>query len=241
MSLRETALFDAIEATWPAAALHSHGPWLVREGRGGGKRVSSVSAVGDWVPDDIPAAEAALAELGQEPLFQLRNGEAALDAELAARGYDVIDPVDVLTCPVAALTADLGRLDTIPSWPPLAVQAEIWASGGIGPARLAVMERATGPKTALMGRHRDRPIATGFIACHGPIAMLHALEVVPEARRQGIARKMMQGAANWAARQNAREIAVLVVQTNQAAQSLYRSLGMSPESHYFYRIKKGHA
>ena len=59
----------------------------MREGRGGGKRVSSVSAVRDWEPDDIPLAEAALAKLGQEPLFQLRNGEAALDAELAARGY----------------------------------------------------------------------------------------------------------------------------------------------------------
>ena len=71
MSLRETALFDAIEATWPAAALHSHGPWLVREGRGGGKRVSSVSAVRDWEPDDIPAAEAALASAREQ---QLRLG-----------------------------------------------------------------------------------------------------------------------------------------------------------------------
>lgn len=239
MSLNETVLFDAIEATWPAAASHRHGPWLVREGRGGGKRVSSVSAVAAWSPGDIPQAESALADLGQEPLFQLRPGEGALDRELAARGYEVIDPVDVLVGPVKDMTAELHRLDTLPSWPPLAVQAEIWAKGGTGPARLAVMDRVKGPKTALMGRRSDHPVATAFIACHGPIAMLHALEVIPEARRQGVARTMMRGAANWAARQGARHIAVLVVKTNQSAQNLYHSLGMAPMGHYFYRIRKG--
>jgi N-acetylglutamate synthase len=238
MILTESALFDAVEATWPAAAYHRKGPWLLRQGRGGGKRVSSISADGVWTPNDIAKAERACADLGQEPLFQLRRGQADLDTALAARGYAVVDPVDLLAAPVSALAADIGRLDTLPSWPPLAVQAEIWAGGGIGPTRLAVMDRATDPKTALLGRRNDHPVATAFIACHGPIAMLHALEVVPEARRQGIARVMMQGAANWAARQGAQNLAALVVKTNQPAQNLYKSLGMAPVGHYFYRIKK---
>ena len=239
MIVTEDALFDAVEATWPAAAYHRHGPCLLRDGRGGGKRVSSISVETGWTTDDITVAERACTDLGQTPLFQLRRGQTELDAELAKRGYQVVDPVDLLAAPVSALTADLGRLDTLPSWPPLAVQAEIWAGGGIGPARLAVMDRAAGPKTALLGRHNDHPVATAFIACHGPIAMLHALEVVPEARRQGIARVMMQGAANWAARQGAQDLAVLVVKTNQPAQNLYKSLGMAAMGHYFYRIKRG--
>ena len=239
MSVTEDALFDAVEATWPAAAYHRHGPCLLRDGQGGGKRVSSISVDAGWTADDIATAERACCDLGQIPLFQLRRGQAELDTELDARGYQVVDPVDLLAAPVSALTADLGRLDTLPSWPHLAVQAEIWAGGGIDPARLAVMDRAAGPKTALLGRHNDHPVATAFIACHGPIAMLHALEVVPEARRQGIARVMMQGAANWAARQGAQDLAVLVVKTNQPAQNLYKSLGMAAMGHYFYRIKRG--
>jgi N-acetylglutamate synthase len=238
MILTESTLFDAIEATWPAAAYHRKGPWLLREGRGGGKRVSSISMGAAWAVDDIARAERACADLGQERLFQLRRGQTELDAALDARGYQVIDPVDLLAASASALTGDLDRLDTLPSWPPLAVQAEIWAGGGIGPARLAVMDRATQPKTALLGRHDDHPVATAFIACHGPIAILHALEVVPGARRQGIARIMMRGAANWAARQGAQDLAVLVVNSNQPAQNLYKSLGMAPVGHYFYRIKK---
>lgn len=239
MTLSAEALFDTVEATWPAAACHRIGPWLLREGQGGGKRVSSISAEPGWTPNDIAVAERAAADLGQTPLFQLRPEQAELDDALAARGYEVVDPVDLLTAPVAALMADLDRLDTLPSWPPLAVQAEIWGAGGIGPARLAVMARAEGPKTALLGRYRDHAVATAYVACHGPIAMLHALEVAPQARRQGIARVMMRGAANWAARHGAQDLAVLVVKTNQPAQNLYKSLGMTAVGHYFYRIKRG--
>ena len=101
------------------------------------------------------------------------------------------------------------------------------------------MERAEGPKTALMGRHDDHPVATAFVAIHQGTAMLHALEVSKDARRKGIGRRMMQGAANWAVRNGARDLAVLVVKANKAAQTLYASLGMRPAGAYHYRIKKG--
>lgn len=235
----DSGLFDTIEATWPAAARHRIGPWTVREGQGGGKRVSSVTANPRWRPDDILQAEAACRDLGQRPLFQIRPEDTVLDTVLADLGYDVIDPVDVLSCPVESLTANLHRLDAIPCWPPLAVQAEIWAAGGTGPARLAVMTRASAPKTALLGRHDDHPVATAFVSIQGQTALLHALEVSPEARRKGIGRTMMHGAANWAMRHHARVLAVLVVSDNKAAQTLYTGLKMRPVGHYHYRIKRG--
>ncbi len=231
-------LFEAVEATWPAAATRRVGPWRVRDGQGGGKRVSAVSAEGDWAVEDIALAEAICMNLGQDKLFQLRPEEAELDKALELRGYEVLDPVDLLACSVEHLTAEIHRLAAIPCWPPLAMQAEIWAEGGIGPARLDVMTRAEGPKTALLGRHDNKGIATAYVACHGPIAMLHALEVAPEARRQGVGHVMMHGAANWAARNGARDLAVLVVKDNKPAQSLYASLGMMPVGQYHYRIKR---
>ena len=47
----------AMEATWPPQALHRAGPWAVRQGAGGGKRVSAASPVGDWRADDIALAD----------------------------------------------------------------------------------------------------------------------------------------------------------------------------------------
>ena len=239
MTVSIKGLFDTCEVTWPAAKITRIGPWLVRDGQGAGKRVSSVTAEGDWTPKDIPQAEQACRELGQDLLFQIRPEDAGLDTVLAEMGYEIIDPVDFLVAPVETLTADLHRLASIPCWPPLAVQAEIWAEGGIGPARRAVMDRAKGPKTALLGRHDDHPVATAFVAIHNGTAMLHALEVSKDARRMGIGRTMMQGAANWAARHDARDLAVLVVKANKPAQTLYASLGMRPAGAYHYRIKKG--
>lgn len=239
MTVSNTRLFDICEATWPAATCTRIGPWLVRNGQGGGKRVSAVTAEGVWTQADLPQAEQACRDLGQDLLFQIRPEDTALDTVLAERGYEIIDPVDVLSAPVETLTADLHRLAAIPCWPPLAVQTEIWAEAGIGPARLAVMHRAKGPKTALLGRHNDHPVATAFVAIHDGTAVLHALEVSPEARRMGIGKTMMQGAANWAARHNARDLAVLVVKANKPAQTLYAGLGMTSAGAYHYRIKKG--
>ncbi|MGI3185233.1 GNAT family N-acetyltransferase [Nioella aestuarii] len=239
MTVSNTALFDTCEATWPAASYTRIGPWLVRDGQGAGKRVSSVTAKGEWSPADISQAEQACRDLGQDLLFQIRPEDAKLDTVLADMGYDVIDPVDFLVAPVGTLTADLHRLAAIPCWPPLAVQTEIWAEGGIGPARLAVMDRVQGPKTALLGRHNDHPVATAFVAIHNGTAMLHALEVSKDARRMGIGKTMMQGAANWAKRHHARDLAVLVVKANKPAQTLYAGLGMTSAGAYHYRIKKG--
>ncbi|MBC7143563.1 MAG: GNAT family N-acetyltransferase, partial [Rhodobacteraceae bacterium] len=52
-----TDIFDVAEATWPAAARHKAGAFTVREGRGGGQRVSAATAAPDWTEADIDAAE----------------------------------------------------------------------------------------------------------------------------------------------------------------------------------------
>lgn len=230
----EARLLAALDATWPAAGLGHAGGFLIREGRGGGKRVSA--ATPEDQPLDIDAACGAMRALGQTPLFMLRAADAALDADLAARGFDVVDPVNLYAAPVETLAAEVPRVTVFDIWEPLAICAELWSLGGIGPARLAVMYRATGPKTALLGRLGQLPAGTGFVACDGEIAMIHALEVRPEARRRGLARHMMHHAADWAARQGATHLALAVTQANTGANALYSSLGMSVVGQYHYRI-----
>lgn len=233
-----TDLFDVAEATWPAAARHRAGAFTVREGRGGGQRVSAATAAPDWTEADIDAAEAKQAELGQPPLFMIRDGEAALDAALAARGYRIKDPVNLYEAAVATLAGEpVPAMAGFAIWPPLAIIRDIWAEGGIGPERVAVMERAADPKTAILGRVNDRASGAAFIAGYGDTAMLHALHIVPDRRRQGSAVKMMRKAAHWAQDQGMSRFSVLVTAANQPANALYASLGMRIVGHYHYRSK----
>lgn len=229
-----TALLDA---TWPAAAFHATGPWILREGHGGGSRVSAATPVGDWTPDDIALIEARAPALGQDPLFMITDGDDALDRELSRRGYGIMDPVHLWSAATAALAAVLPPLSTFAVWPPLAVQRDIWSDGHIGPARLAVMDRVTGPKTALLSRSGDRASGVAFVACHGQDAMLHALHVLPQSRRQGSAANMLRAAANWAQDHGATTLSLAVTEANAAANALYASLNMRIVGHYHYRRK----
>ncbi|AMY71926.1 GNAT family N-acetyltransferase [Frigidibacter mobilis] len=227
-----------MDGTWPAAALHRAGPWLVREGRGGGKRVSAASAEAPWRPADIALAEAAQAALGQPALFVLRAGEEALDAELEARGYRVVDPVVAYAAPVAQLTTvPVPPVRVFDVWPPLAIQTEIWAEGGIGPERLAVMARGGSDRTALLGRINDRAAGAAFVALHAGTAMLHALHILPDQQRNGLGAHMMRGAAFWAQDRGAGNLSLVVTRENAPARALYASLGMQIVGQYHYRMK----
>lgn len=235
----ETRLFDAIHATWPAASLVEAGPWQLREGRGGGKRVSAATARGPWQPDDIGAAEKAMRLMGQPPLFLIRPGDAPLDAALGAAGYGITDPTDIRLAPVEALCdRRLPLVCAFTVWEPLAIMREMWEAAGIGQGRQRVMARVKGPKTGLFGRISDSPAGVGFCAIHDGLAMVHALDIVPEHRGKGLGGWMMRSAALWARDHGATEIAVLVTQANDRAADFYDSLKMARVGQYHYRILK---
>lgn len=218
-------LARVMEETWPPASVRRVGPVTLREGAGGGKRVSAASVEGEFSATDLEA-----------PLFVVRQGQAALDAALAARGYAVVDPVVAYAAP-AAMLADPAPpyLSALPHWPPLAITREIWAEEGIGPARVAVMERVRGPKTAILARTGDHPVGAAFVAVSGDIAMLHALEVRVAARRQGSANNILRCAAGWALDHGATTFSLVVTEANAPARALYASLGMAVVGQYHYR------
>lgn len=232
-------LYTAMERTWCPAARWRAGPWMIRDGQGGGQRVSATTAEADWQPGDIAAAEAEMQALGQPRLFMIRDGEAELDAALAVRGYAVVDPVVLYLIEPARLTGTpLPRVSAFRLWPPLAIMADLWAAGGIGPARLAVMARVAGPKTAILARQSDRPAGVAFVAMDGDIAMVHAIEVIGAQRRQGVGRNILRAAAFWAQDQGAAWLGLAVTRANRPANALYASLGMAVVGQYHYR-KKG--
>jgi len=229
--------YAVTEATWPSAREFTLGPITLREGLGGGSRVSSATINGPVTDSDIAAAETAMRDMGQVPQFMIRDGEDELDAQLAARGYLVKDPVNIWACPVTLLTdVEIPRVTTFCIWEPLAIQCEIWAAGGIGPERLAVMERAKGPKMSLLSRQDEKPGGTGYCAIHDGVAMVHALEILPHQRRKGVGVWMMRQAAFWALENGADTLSVICTKRNEGANGLYASLGMTSVGQYHYRI-----
>ncbi len=229
-------LYAVIEGTWPAAAKQALGPWTIRLDDSGSSRVSAATAEQPFAEPDVAAAEVAMREAGQTPLFMIRQDDAALDTMLAGRGYDIKDPVNMYAAPVAAIaTQRPPPVTTFEVWPQLAVQAEIWAEGGINAGRLAVMDRARHPKTTVLGRLNDRPAGTVFAGIAGDCAMIHALEVKPCFRRRGLAQHMTQAVAFWAQVKGAAYLTLVTTVDNAAANALYSSLGMTVVGQYHYR------
>jgi len=230
-------LFDVLDATWPAAAKVDAGPWCLREGRGGGKRVSAATQQGDWLSEDLTAAENAMRLMGQDPLFMIRPGDGLLDAALENAGYALVDPVDIWVAPIDVLTdRKLPRVSAFAIWEPLAIMREIWADGGIGAPRMRVMDRAAPPKTGLFGRVNDRPAGAGFCACDDGVAMVHALHILEPHRGKALGGWMMRCAALWAKAKGARWIAAAATSDNAGARALYTSLQMEVVGHYHYRL-----
>ena len=204
-------------------------------GQGGGQRVSAATPKTPVSETDIDVAETSMADLAQPSIFMIRAEDTALDHWLEQRGYDVVDPVTAYLTPVEELVADIPPAEIFPVWPPMAVQREIWQQGGVGPARIAVMERVTGPKTALLARSGDIPAGVAFVGVDGSVAMLHALQVQPDQRRAGLGRKLLQGAARWAMANGATWISLMVTTANVPANRLYQDLAMTPRAGYHYR------
>jgi GNAT superfamily N-acetyltransferase len=241
-------LADVVQATWPPARTFDMGPFTLRDGAGGGKRVSAASVHSPFTDADLDAAEGAMRDMGQSPLFAIwpEGGDFGLDAALAQRGYDIVDPV----VGYGADAQDILRRDTeishtYPHWPPLAITREVWAEAGVGPARLDVMARATGPKTAILVRHGDHPAGICFVAIASDHAMIHALEVLPDHRRNGLAQKLISRAALWAASQGAAHLSLVVTRANAPARALYARMGMAEMGQYHYRaagalLQNGH-
>lgn len=235
--MTQTDLWQALEASWPAASQTQIGPFIWREGAGGGSRVSAATAQKRPDTAALDTIERKFTDAKRDALFQIRDTDDAFDKDVAQRGYDILDPTLCLAAPVDAFT----KLDpkvVYASWPPIAAQRDIWRIGGIDDARLRVMKRVQVPKTTLLARDIDTPAGTAFVAALGSIAVLHALEVLPQHRRGGLANAMMCHAANWAKTNNATTLAVLVTRANTAAIALYSSLGMREIGHYHYRRKR---
>ena len=102
---------------------------------------------------------------------------------------------------------------------------------------LAVTRRPVSARETRSFRLRgtdDRAAGAGFAAVQGDVAMVHAVEVLPAFRRQGVAGWMMRQAALWAADRGALRIGLAVSRDNAAARATWDRLGFVEAAGYAY-------
>jgi GNAT superfamily N-acetyltransferase len=234
------ALTRALAEGWRPAESARVGGWLVRWSAEGGKRASAIWPFGDPGMDldaAIAAASALQRSRGSRPLAHVGPADAALDARLAALGWDAVEPCHVLSASAAAVAAR-GLCDrmAVAVRCPLAALDELWEAGGIGPGRRAVMETTPGPKEIILMREDDRAAAALFVAATGRIATLHAVHVAPAFRRHGVGAALCAAAAAWAEGAGADTLALAVTVANAPARALYGALGFAEAFPYHYRL-----
>ncbi|MFE9189549.1 GNAT family N-acetyltransferase [Micromonospora sp. NPDC007208] len=245
------ALERAADEAWPAPTRGRLGDWLLRSAEGWTGRANSALPIGD--PDRplaaaVDAVERWYAELGQPALINTPLPLAApVGAELDARGWTARPPTLVQTAPLPLLasTPANGQADgsgsavvelaTAPSDEWLAVAAG--RKGGLPDSARHILTAVDQVRFAhVYADDALVAVGRGTVTGQGRWLGLSLIEVLPAARRQGLARRVIHELAGWGASAGATHAFLQVEQRNAAAVALYQRLGLVTHHTYLTRV-----
>ncbi|MEV2238518.1 GNAT family N-acetyltransferase [Micromonospora sp. NPDC049891] len=243
----------AADEAWPAPVRDRLGDWLLRAADGWTGRANSALPVGDPdrpLPAALDAVERWYAGHSQPAMVNTPLPLAApVGAELDRRGWGSRPPVLVQTAPLATLVqpapADPGgvvgaaspvvELAAAPSAEWLAVAAG--RKGGLPDAARHVLTAVDQIRFAhvyvdgaLVG------VGRGTVTGRGRWLGLCLIEVLPAARRQGHAARLIRALAGWAVDAGATDAFLQVEQSNAGAVALYRRMGFTTHHTYLTRV-----
>ncbi|MFJ3927225.1 GNAT family N-acetyltransferase [Streptomyces sp. NPDC090022] len=238
-------LAPVMARAWQPLESERLGGWTLRAAAGFTRRANSVLPLGDpGIPLDEALARVTswYAERGLPPYVQTATGalgtQEVLCAELTERGWEREVSADVriaALAPVADVDADVS--DVV-----LARECdEEWLglygrTGGGAASGTAARVLAAGPSVwfaSVPGR------AIGRLVVDGRWAGFAAVEVAPEARRQGLATAVMAALARKALDERASAAWLQVEADNAGALALYDGLGFAV--HHAYHHFRGRA
>jgi GNAT superfamily N-acetyltransferase len=231
--------------SWPAVEQEPLGEWMLRASAGFTRRANSVQALGD---PGVPLAEALAAvrqwyEARQLPAYVevvAPGSPPELTAELDRLG-ERRSPTLVRTAPLAPLAKPAGadypkvRLSRTASADWMSLYRRAGGDPAAEQAARAVIHG--GPSVwfaTVPGPAGEGPLAIGRLAVDGPWACFSAIEVVPYARRSGLATTVMAVLAARAAEEGATGAYLQVEADNPGAIALYDRLGFSTSHTYHY-------
>jgi ribosomal protein S18 acetylase RimI-like enzyme len=226
----------------PTLATVTRDGWVARFAQGVTGRANSVNAL---QPGATPVADiaAAMELLYANARLPCRFRVTPLcppetESVLLGRGYALGERT---ATEVAAIPSDV-VVDATVRVTPVADRA--WrdaygiAAGRFNAAQLDVLARihaAIVPPAAFARIEIGGVIlALGYAVAERGFVSLHEIATMPEARKRGLARRLVTSLLAWGRSQGARESWLQVVTTNTPARALYRSLGFRPAYEYVY-------
>jgi N-acetylglutamate synthase len=239
------ALEIAANEAWPAPEQGRLGDWLLRAAGGWTGRGNTALSVGDpGLPLDeaIEAVRGWYTARGLPPKINAPMPLAApVNAALDALGWHTNPTTLVQTAPITGLFGaqrpDLPpvRLSRSPSpaWIDVIARrkgklpdAAMHLLTAVREVRFAEVYADTGELLAL---------ARGTVTGDGRYFGIFQVEVVPAARRRGLAQHVVGGLAEWAGELGASTALLQVEKRNVAAVALYGRLGFTTHHHYLTR------
>ena len=233
--------------------------WELRFAEGYTGRANSVLPLGPSqiaVEDKVAVCEEHYHSRGLPASFKLTGRDMELDRFLEAQGYAKLTPTDVMTLELAAKEDATAKPGASPESCGTSSadtaecvftdeQTEEWlaayfAHEGITDARKRGIFRAMLAKVAVDTVYcalvRDGRIdAVASAAIEQGYALIHNVVVAPECRGRGLGRKLCAALIGKVAERGAKTAYLQVVQTNDIAKKLYRTLGFERVYTYWYR------
>jgi len=221
----------------PGLERHWIGDWLLRSALQATGRANSV-----WVRDDpgcavssaIDSVEAWYRQRDATAIFQVFDGsDVAVATELDARSYRTVTGAVVMTAAIRdlRLEASSDGSATTSSSPDQAFASLVGDDD-----RLA--ETVTTPLDqhfVTLGDGDGTLLGGGLAALDDQWLGIFAMKTLPEARRGGVARRVLAELIDWGRGSGASSVWLQVMPTNAPARSLYREVGFVDSHQYHYR------
>ena len=229
---------------WPPRRTAGVGGWLLRSGETATRRQNSVQtlAFSGELPLQraIERVEAWYAGQDRVACFQLtqKSQPAELDDVLAARGYPLVAPSEVLTRALdAALPepADVTLEGRATAFVMQALADPHWPSAERA-ARAALFGRIRRPMTFAVRTVGGMPTACGLAVVDGPLVGIFAMRTAVTARRAGHGRAVLDRLLSWGRAMGAKTAYLQVECANEPASRLYRTAGFRRGYGYHYRV-----
>jgi len=231
------ALERLSDRSMPGLERHRVGDWLLRSALRATGRANCV-----WVRDDpgcevssaIDSVEAWYRQRDATVIFQLFDGtDVDVSTELDARGYRTATGAVVMTAGIGDVRLDASSdgSATTSSSPDQAFASLVGDED-----RLAETVMTPLDQHFVTLDDRDGTLLGGGLAVLDDQWLgIFAMNTLPEARRRGVARRVLRELIEWGRGSGATSVWLQVMPTNAPARSLYREVGFVDSHQYHYR------